>query len=266
MNQPLLVELFTEELPPKALLKLGEAFSAGIAESLKKRDFLEAGSVVTSYATPRRLAVLITDVRATSPDQQCREKVLPVSVALDANGNATAPLQKKLTAMGFADVQISQLERANDGKAESFFYSYTAPGLALEQVLQSAIEESVAKLPVPKVMTYQRADGSSVQFARPVHGLVALHGEQLVNVSFMGLQADRVTLGHRFLSQGHIQLSHANHYAELLLANGKVIASFTERKEKIRAALLAQAGTDQVLMPEALLDEVTALVDWPFDM
>ena len=263
MNQPLLIELFTEELPPKALPKLGEAFAAGIVNSLKARDFLDSGYIATSFATPRRLAVLISNVRTTSPDQQRREKVLPVSVALDANGNPSAPLLKKLAAMGFADVQISQLERAPDGKAESFFYSYTAPGLKLNTALQNAIEESVAKLPVPKLMTYQRPDGSSVQFARPVHRLVALHGEQIVDISFMGLKADRVTQGHRFLSEGSISLAHANDYVASLNAGGKVIASFEHRKERIRSQLLAHAGADQVLMPEALLDEVTALVEWP---
>ena len=261
--QTLLVELFTEELPPKALLKLGEEFSLGITESLKKSAFLTAESRATSYATPRRLAVSITAVRATSPDQQSREKVLPVSVALDSTGNASPPLLKKLAAMGFPDVHINQLERAQDGKAESFFYSFTKPGLSLSQALQAAVEESIAKLPVPKVMNYQRADGSAVQFARPVHSLIALYGEQIIDISIMGLKANRVTQGHRFLSTGKIQLTHANHYADLLQTQGKVIASFTERKEKIRSALLALAGSDQVLMPEALLDEVTALVEWP---
>jgi len=263
MNQPLLIELFTEELPPKALSKLGEAFAVGIVNSLKARDFIEADYVATSFATPRRLAVLITNVRTTSPDQHCREKVLPVSVALDANGNASAPLLKKLAAMGFADVQISQLERAVDGKAESFFYSYTAAGLTLNTALQSAIEESVAKLPVPKLMTYQRPDGSSVQFARPVHSLIALHGPDIVDVGFMGLKADRITMGHRFLSEGKISIAHANDYVDSLNNSGKVIASFKQRKENIRSQLMAHAGADQVLMPDALLDEVTALVEWP---
>lgn len=120
MNQTLLVELLTEELPPKALAKLGEAFAAGIVNGLKSRDFLESDSVTTSYASPRRLAVSITNVRLTSSDKILREKILPVSVALDAAGNATAPLAKKLAALGFPDLQISQLERAVDGKAESF--------------------------------------------------------------------------------------------------------------------------------------------------
>jgi glycyl-tRNA synthetase beta chain len=263
MNQPLLIELLTEELPPKALIKLSEAFTTGIVNGLKSQHFLEENSIVTSYATPRRLAVYITDVRTQSPDQQCREKVLPVSVALDANGNASAPLMKKLAAMGFADIRIDQLERASDGKAESFYFSYTAPGLTLQAGLQSAVEASIAKLPIPKLMTYQRPDGSEVQFARPVHQLIALHGEQVMNISILGLKADRTTQGHRFLSNGKITVTHASEYAEKLLNEGKVIASFQERKDKIRADLLTQAGDDQVLMPETLLDEVTALVEWP---
>lgn len=263
MNNTLLVELFTEELPPKALAKLGEAFAAGIVNGLKARDFLESDSVATSYASPRRLAVSITNVRATSPDKVLREKVLPVSVALDAAGNATAPLAKKLAALGFPDLQVSQLERAVDGKAESFFYSYTAAGSALAGSLQTTLEEAISKLPIPKVMSYQRPDGETVHFVRPVHRIIALHGVDIVPLSLLGLKSDRVTLGHRFLTTGQISIAHANDYAANLASQGKVIASVAERKEKIRAALLAKAGNDQVLMPESLLDEVTALVEWP---
>ncbi len=263
MNQTLLVELFTEELPPKALAKLGEAFAAGIVNGLKSRDFLESDSVATSYASPRRLAVSVTQVRATSPDKLLREKVLPVSVALDAAGNASAPLMKKLAALGFPDLQVSDLERAVDGKAESFFYSHTASGTRLAPSLQTALEEAITKLPIPKVMSYQRPDGETVHFVRPVHRIVALHGSDIVDLSLLGLNSKRITLGHRFLSAGEVSIAHADDYAAALSAQGKVIASVTERKEKIRAALLAKAGGDQVLMPESLLDEVTALVEWP---
>lgn len=263
MNQTLLVELFTEELPPKALAKLGEAFAAGIVNGLKSRDFLEADSVATSYASPRRLAVSITRVRATSPDKQIREKVLPVSVAMDAAGQPTAPLAKKLAAMGFADLQISDLERATDGKADSFFYTYTAAGSALAPALQTAIEESISKLPIPKVMSYQRPDGDTVHFVRPVHKIIALHGADIIPLSLLGLSSDRITKGHRFLSAGEVSISHADDYAAALKTEGKVIASVSERKEQIRTALLAKAGDDLVLMPESLLDEVTALVEWP---
>ena len=264
MNQTLLVELRTEELPPKALVKLGAAFAAGIEAGLKSRGFLEADSVVTPFATPRRLAVTITGVRATSPDKSIREKVLPVSVALDAAGNPTAPLAKKLAAMGRADVTVAQLERAQDGKAESFFYTYTADGSPLVTGLQAALDEALAKLPIPKLMSYQRPDGATVQFVRPAHSLIALHGEEIVPLTALGLTAGRVTLGHRFLSDGQpISISHPVNYAGMLENEGKVIASTAARKDTIRTALLAAAGEDLVLMPESLLDEVAALVEWP---
>ena len=263
MNQTLLVELFTEELPPKALAKLGEAFAAGIVNGLKSRDFLEADSVATSFASPRRLAVSITNVRGTSPDKQMREKVLPVSVAIDANGNATAPLAKKLAALGFPNLQVSDLERAVDGKAESFFYSYTAPGTALAGSLQLALEESISKLPIPKVMSYQRPDGETVHFVRPVHSIIALHGTDIIPLAALGLTAGRITQGHRFLSAGQVTINHADDYNRALKEEGKVTANVTERKEQIRQALLAKANGDQVLMPESLLDEVAALVEWP---
>jgi glycyl-tRNA synthetase beta chain len=264
MNQTLLVELQTEELPPKALVKLGAAFATGIANGLKARGFLDEGSVVTPYATPRRLAVSITEVRATSPDKSIREKVLPVSVALDKEGKPSAPLAKKLAALGFPDLSIDDLERAQDGKAESFFYTYTAAGSALAGGLQDVLSETVAKLPIPKLMSYQRPDGDTVQFVRPVHLLLALFGEQVLPLTLLGLDAGRQTMGHRFLSHGQsIAIPHADHYASTLENEGKVIAGAEARKESIRAQLLEKAGADQVLMPESLLDEVAALVEWP---
>jgi len=263
MTQTLLVELLTEELPPKALDKLGAAFAAGIVNGLKSRDFLDAGSVATAYATPRRLAVSITCVRAGSPDKSIREKVLPVSVALDAAGNASAPLAKKLAALGFPGVTVGELERAADGKADSFFYTYTAPGSALHVGLQAALDDAVAKLPIPKLMSYQRPDGATVQFVRPAHRLVALHGTSTVPLAVLGLSSGIATLGHRFLSDGDISITDADSYAATLEVKGKVIVSVSARKEKIRAALQDKAGDDLVLMPEALLDEVAALVEWP---
>jgi glycyl-tRNA synthetase beta chain len=266
MNQTLLIELLTEELPPKALSKLGASFASVMVNGLKARGFLEDGSVATTYATPRRLAVSISDVRAMSPDKSIREKVLPVTVALDKDGNPTAPLAKKLAALGFPDLQVSDLERAQDGKAESFFYTYTAPGSKLETGAQAALEEALAKLPIPKVMSYQRPDGATVQFVRPAHSLIALHGETVLPLTVLGLHAAKITDGHRFLTapgQRLVEVQHADAYAATLAEKAKVIAGFDERKEQIRTALLAQAGDDLVLMPEALLDEVTSLVEWP---
>ncbi|MES2536470.1 MAG: glycine--tRNA ligase subunit beta [Pseudomonadota bacterium] len=267
MNQTLLVELLTEELPPKALAKLGEAFAAGLVNSLKSQSFLDDGSVATAYATPRRLAVSITGVRSSSPDKSIREKVLPVSVALDASGNPTAPLAKKLAALANASnarsIDIADLERAPDGKADSFFYTYSAPGSSLQSGLQIALEDSITKLPIPKLMSYQRPDGSTVQFVRPVHKLIALHGDQVVPITILGLAAGQTTLGHRFLSQDTLSILNADSYAAVLEEQGMVVPGITARKEKIRSALLAKAGADKIFMPEALLDEVTALVEWP---
>jgi glycyl-tRNA synthetase beta chain len=266
MTQTLLIELLTEELPPKALAKLGAAFADGIVKGLKSRDFLEDDSVATSYATPRRLAVAITKVRATSPDKSIREKVLPVSVALDAAGNGTPPLAKKLAALGFPNLTVAELERAQDGKAESFFYTYTAAGSALQAGLQTALEESVAKLPIPKVMSYQRPDGATVQFVRPAHSLIALHGATVLPLALLGLTASNVSEGHRFLTapgKRAVTIANADSYAATLASEGKVLAGVEQRKEQIRAELLAKAGADQVLMPESLLDEVAALVEWP---
>ncbi|POR48561.1 glycyl-tRNA synthetase beta chain [Paraburkholderia eburnea] len=259
----LLVELLTEELPPKALARLGDAFAEGIAQRLAARDLIEGDLSFERFATPRRLAVTIKNVRSVAPEKQVREKVLPVSVALDANGQPTAPLAKKLAALGFPDFPVGDLERASDGKNEAFFLRYAAPGATLADGLQAVLDEALAKLPIPKVMKYQRPDGSDVQFVRPVHRLTALHGHEVVPVSAFGVDAGDTTRGHRFLSEGLIAITHADDYAHTLQHKGRVIASYAARRDAIRAQLDEQAGSDRVVMPEALLDEVNSLVEWP---
>ena len=263
MNQTLLVELLTEELPPKALTRLAESFAGTIETSLRQDDFLTAESKKTVYATPRRLAVTITQVRDVSPDKPIRQKVLPVTVAFDADGNPTAPLKKKLAAMNIADIDISTLEVARDGKNDCLFYNVTASGIPLARALQKAVEKAAHDLPVPKMMTYQRPDGETVEFVRPVHEIVAMHGENVIPIALLGLSAGRTTHGHRFLSQGEIGILAADYYAVTLETRGKVIPGFDARKERIRAMLNEKAKGDRVLMPESLLDEVTALVEWP---
>ena len=267
MTDSLLIELFTEELPPKALGRLGDAFAQGLFAGLGERDLLEPGATVTPFATPRRLAALVSGVRRSAPDREQREKVLPLSVALDANGEPTAPLAKKLAALaksvGVAEIDWQSLERASDGKAEAFFYRYTARGAELAAAVQAALEDTIAKLPIPKVMSYQRPDGSTVHFVRPAHSLIALFGAEILPVTLLGLQASNLTQGHRFLSHGRIEIAHANDYAQQLESAGHVVASYAERRERMRAALLKEAGADQVIMPESLLDEVNSLVEWP---
>ncbi|WP_265919351.1 glycine--tRNA ligase subunit beta [Cupriavidus nantongensis] len=267
MTDSLLIELFTEELPPKALARLGDAFAQGLFAGLGERDLLEPGATVTPFATPRRLAALVSGVRRNAPDREQREKVLPLSVALGANGEPTAPLAKKLAALaksvGVGEIDWQSLERASDGKAEAFFYRYTARGAELAAGLQATLEDTVAKLPIPKVMSYQRPDGSTVHFVRPAHSLIALFGAEILPVTLLGLQASNLTQGHRFLSHGAIEIRHANDYAQQLESAGRVVASYAERRERMRSALLQEAGADQVIMPEALLDEVNSLVEWP---
>lgn len=263
MNKTLLIELHTEELPPKALSKLADSFAGTIEKSLRQDDFLTETSKATVYATPRRLAVSITDVRPVSPDRPIRKKILPVNIAFDKDGNQMPPLKKKLAAMGIADIDVSTLETARDGKNDCLFYNYTASGIPLATGLQSAVEKAAAGLPVPKMMTYQRPDGETVQFVRPVHRLIALHGKTIVPITFLGLTAGRTTQGHRFLSQGDIDITNADTYAAQLETEGKIIPEFNARKERIRTMLLEKAHGDKILMPETLLDEVTALVEWP---
>ena len=181
MNQaPLLLELFTEELPPKALKRLGQSFSEGITEHLRTAGLLTDESISTSYATPRRLAVHITNVLSKAPNRSVLEKLLPVSIALDANGQATAPLLKKLAALGFPDKKIADLERQGKDKAEAFYLTVDVTGANLADGLQQAIDQTLAKLPIPKVMRYQISPGTpqvqDVEFVRPAHGLIALHG------------------------------------------------------------------------------------------
>ncbi len=263
MKQTLLVELLTEELPPKALAKLADAFATSIFEGLKSRNFLSESAALTTYTTPRRLALTISDVLDMSPDKPIHIKVLPVKVGLDKDGKPTAPLQKKLDALGFSEVQLDDLTVEHDGKNDCLFYTHIAPGSQLHIGLQAALEEAVSHLPTPKQMTYQRPGGVNVEFVRPAHSLIALYGSDVLPVSILGLSAGRTTQGHRFLSQGKITFAHASTYASTLESQGKVIVSLPARKEKIRTMLQEKAQSDHVLMPESLLDEVSALVEWP---
>ena len=272
--QNLLVELFVEELPPKALKKLGEAFAGTLFEQLKSQGLTAADSVVTPYATPRRLAAHITHVAAKAADKAVQVKLMPVSVALDAAGNPTPALLKKLQAVGADPSVVPTLKRQMDGKAEALFLDSLVTGATLDTGLQKALHEAIAKLPIPKVMTYQLQEGTplpgwdSVQFVRPAHGLVALHGSSVVPVTALGLTAGRATHGHRFEAVADpITIVDADRYAGTLRDKGAVIASFGERRAAIESQLktaAAQAGPAlQAIEDEALLDEVTALVERP---
>ncbi len=267
----LLVELFVEELPPKALQKLGDAFSSVLFDQLKAQGLLASTeSRLTAYASPRRLAVHITEVLAQAEDKAISQKLMPVAVGLDAEGKPTPALLKKLAALGADESAAANLTRQGEGKAEALFYESTAKGVMLTDGVQKALDEALAKLPIPKVMRYQLQDGwSSVHFVRPAHGLVVLHGtEVLVGVKTLGLTAGSATHGHRFeAAVDPVVIRNADSYAEQLREEGAVIASFTERRADIARQLQAAAerigGGVQVIDDAALLDEVTALVERP---
>ena len=263
----LLVELFVEELPPKALKKLGEAFATLLSDGLKAQGLAAADAGVVSYATPRRLAVHVAGVAPRAADRQLSQKLMPVAVGLDAQGQATPALLKKLAALGAEGTPVAQLQRQGEGKAETLFLDSRVAGATLAEGLQKALDEALSGLPIPKVMSYQLADGwSSVNFVRPAHGLVALHGEAVVPVQALGLTAGRVTHGHRFeAAQQSIELRDADSYAEQLHTQGAVIASFAERRAEIVRQLQAAAQRLQLrpVEDEALLDEVTGLVERP---
>lgn len=267
MTQNLLVELFVEELPPKALKALGEAFASQLLAGLKSRGLTADTSTVTPYASPRRLAAHVSAVRARGDDRAVALKLMPVSVGLAADGSPTPALLRKLAAVDADAAAVPTLRRQQDGKAEALFLDRTLPGTVLAEGLQQALDEAIAGLPVPKVMRYQLADGwTSVDFVRPAHGLVALHGSEVVPVQALGLVAGRVTRGHRFeAATDPVLIEHADRYAEQLAEQGAVIAGFAARRGEIVRQLQAAAAPLglQPIDDDALLDEVTALVERP---
>lgn len=263
----LLVELFVEELPPKALKKLGEAFSTALFESLKTQGLADDASVVTPFASPRRLAAHITQISAQAADKAVSQKLMPVTVGLDAAGQATPALLKRLAALGADASVVPTLKRENDGKADVLFFDSMAKGASLADGLQKALESALAKLPIPKIMTYQLEDGwTSVNFVRPAHGLVALHGADIVPLQVLGLDSGNTTQGHRFEALRHpVILKDADSYAGQMAAEGAVIAGFDARRAEIVRQLTAAADREGLkpIDDEALLDEVTSLVERP---
>jgi glycyl-tRNA synthetase beta chain len=265
----LLVELHVEELPPKALKRLGEAFAESLVDALKAQGLAGADAVVTAYASPRRFAAHVTRVAAKAADRPLTQKLMPVAVGLDAQGEATPALLKKLAALGAGPEDVANLRRVGEARAETLYLDSTVPGATLDNGLQKALEEALAKLPIPKVMSYQLADGwTSVHFVRPAHKLVALHGDVVVPVTALGLAAGRETHGHRFeAAVDPVVIRDADSYAAQLETEGAVIASFAARRAEIERQLkAAAAAAGEGLSPvddDALLDEVTALVERP---
>ena len=275
MTANLLIELFVEELPPKALKKLGESFGNELFRGLEEHDFLETDSKLTIFATPRRLAARITNVMAVSKDKVRKTKLMPAAVGIDANGLPTQSLIKKLIGtfgyhdeVNFESIIKERVTKEIEDNKEILYHTDIAAGTHLAIRLEFAILNAIENLPIPKVMTYQLDDGwTSVNFVRPAHGLVVLHGDTpLKNIRVLGLESGNMTQGHRFEgSPLPIEISSADSYEKQLKDSGAVIASFAERRAEIVRQLNAAAAKENLtpIQDDALLDEVTALVERP---
>ena len=206
------------------------------------------------------MAVLVTDVLAKSPDEPFRQKLVPVQVGLNFDGEATPALSKKMAALEIS-CPVSELSHVTEGKNTYLYYDGVRAGVPLAEGLQKILEETVKALPIPKVMNYQLADGvTTVQFVRPGKHLTALYGEDVVPVTLFGLHADRVTSGHRFHTQGLIAIDRADDYEETLLTKGKVIANYERRRAVLVDLLKKEAAKDggPLIAPEALIDETNS--------
>jgi glycyl-tRNA synthetase beta chain len=259
-TEALLVELLCEELPPKALRRLSEALAEHLRAGLQAAGFVAPDAAEPAvFATPRRLAARFPQVRVRQEDRETVRKGPSVQAAHDADGKPTPAL------LGFArssGVPVEALERIRDGKAEYFAFRSRRAGESLDAHLPALVAEALKKLPIPKLM---RWGAGEAQFVRPVHGLVLLHGSRVVPGEVLDVASGNTTQGHRFQGRRDIVLAHANDYEQRLRDDGKVIASFAERRAEIASRIEARAQElDAVLAdPEALLDEVTALVEYP---
>jgi glycyl-tRNA synthetase beta chain len=257
MKATLLIELLTEELPPKSLAKLGLSFREQLQKALAEAGFIEAANAGRWYATPRRLALQFDDCLESQPDRVIERKGPAVAAGVGADGTATKALEGFMRSAG---VEFAQLEKLNDGKAEYFVARIRKTGGRIDEYLAGMVEAALKKLPVAKLMRW--GDGDA-QFVRPVHGLILMHDGRTIAGEVLGLPSRNITRGHRFMSVGVIDIPRAEDYEAILESEGRVIAAFDRRREMIRQQLDAVAAGRVWLQDEALLDEVTALVEFP---
>jgi glycyl-tRNA synthetase beta chain len=256
--QELLFELCTEELPPRALLGLSTALTEGVLKGIDAAGIPHGK--VQGFATPRRLAVRVQRLAEHQPDKQVEKRGPPLKVAFDAQG---APTQAAIAFAKNCDVPVSELTRLKTDKGEWLMFCGTERGAATVSLLKDIVNQAVAALPIAKRM---RWGDRTAEFVRPVHGVVLLYGEAVVAAEVLGLETGRVTQGHRFHAPKPISLKSAKGY-ESRLRRAKVVADFAARRELIRAGVSAAAAASgpgsTALIEDALLDEVTALVEWP---
>ncbi|MGB5165777.1 MAG: glycine--tRNA ligase subunit beta [Woeseiaceae bacterium] len=257
MSNDFLVEIGTEELPPKALRSLMDAFAEGLTTAVDDAR-LEHGAV-HAYASPRRLTVLIETLADAQEDRKLVQKGPPVKVAFDDDGNA------RPAAVAFAKkcgVALQDLGRESTDKGEWLMHEGVEQGRSAAQLMPELVEQALAALPIPRRMRWGAGDA---EFVRPVHWIVMLHGANVVAASVMGIKTGNCSQGHRFHSAGDVVIQAAGEYLQRLEEDGYVIADFERRRELVRAGVEAEAASagGSVVDGESLFDEVTALVEWP---
>ena len=281
-SKNLLIELLVEELPPKALKKLGDAFGTALFQGLKNKEHLDDGAVLTTFASPRRLAAHVSQVLPSAVSKPERTKLMPVAIALDGEKNPTPALIKKLKTLGLdyilsvnKSVWDERISAENDGKTETLFHTDVATGLSLEINLQQILDQALGKLPIPKMMGYQLADGwSTVNFVRPAHALVALHGADVVPIATLGLKAGRETHGHRFEAKlDPILIKDADSYAAQLENEGsadlakRIVKLIKDSGLKVQASIQGDEvrvnGAKRDLLQEAIAFCKKNVTDFP---
>lgn len=257
-TQNLLIELGTEELPPKALKRLSKAFTASLSESLQSAGLIANNAKIQSFAAPRRLAVLINDVADTQSDFKQNRKGPAVAAAFDNEGLATRAAQGFAKSCG---VEVDALGREKTDQGEWLVFEQNIKGKTITECAQTALDEAIARLPIPKRM---RWGDKSAEFVRPVHWLLALHGETILAITALELNAGRVSFGHRFHHPESIEIAHANDYA-VALEKAYVIANYEARRDIIsnQCRVLTGNSDGEAVLEATLLDEVTGLVEWP---
>jgi len=253
----LLIELGTEELPPKALKKLMQAFEAGIEKGLTKAEL--KFSVIKAYAAPRRLAVVVSDVEVRQQDRLVERRGPAIKAAFDEDGNATKALQGFARSCG---VSVDDLEKMETEKGAWLVYKQQQQGAYTVDLITEILQQTLKDLPIPKRMRWGNLPG---EFVRPVHWLVLLFGDDVVSVELLGVTSGQDSYGHRFHHPEAIRIQSAQTYAAQLETEGHVVVDMSKRRDAINAQVIELATKlgGEAVLNEDLLDEVTGLVEWP---
>jgi len=253
----LLIEIGTEELPPKALQTLSNAFTVGVVAGLKDASLV--AEEVISYAAPRRLAILLKGLPIKQQDQSIERKGPAKAAAFDADGNPTKAVEGFARSCGVTPQELDEIETP---KGTWLVFKQDVAGKNTSELVPEIVSQSLVKLPIPKRMRWGESD---IEFVRPVHWIVMMLGDEVIQGEILGVPSSDTTKGHRFHHPDAIKIKQASSYAQQLREQGQVIASFSERRDEVRkqAGVAAKALGGVAQLDNALLDEVTALVELP---